>query len=71
MTRYQTIASCNARYAHGRWSLAPEAAKAAKNLGMRGDDYLRMHTNMAFADEIWMFHKKIAKGEYELVVAPK
>jgi len=71
VTQYKTIGECNSRYGYGRWALTPEAAKAAADLGMRTHAYLQMHVDMALHDEIWLFHKKIGPGHYELVVAPK
>ena len=38
---------------------------------MKTHAYLQMHVDMALHDEIWLFHKKIGPGHYELVVAPK
>jgi hypothetical protein len=71
MTKYETIGECNSRYGYGRWTLTPESSKAAKKLGMRTHEFLQTHVDMALHDEIWLFHRKIATGHYELVVAEK
>ena len=30
-----------------------------------------MHVKMALKDNIWLFHRKVAQGHYELIAAPK
>jgi len=71
MTKYEIIGECDSRYGHGRWTLTPESAKAATKLKMQTQAYLQMHVKMALKDNIWLFHRKVAQGHYELIAAPK
>jgi hypothetical protein len=72
MVNYVTIAvHSTAETFSRRWALTPAARIASKKLCMNEEEYLAMHTEMARADDIWLFHRKVGPYLYDIIVAPK
>tara|TARA_R110000868_G_C10630692_1_gene743157 strand:- start:195 stop:431 length:237 start_codon:yes stop_codon:yes gene_type:complete len=72
MTDYITIAHQQpSRNLFDRWILTPKAQESAEKLRMTKRRFLQMHVDMADADEIWLFHRRVTSHAYDLVIAPK
>jgi len=69
---WQTIAIMHTRIAgFGRFELTDESKVVSKALKQSKQKYLATHYEMAQRDEIWLFHRRIDKKTFEIVVAPR
>ena len=69
---WQTIAYMHTRKAGiGRFELTDDAKQVSRTMKQGKETFLNRHYDMAIRDEIWLFHRRLDKKTFEIVVAPR